>query len=258
MSNSPSAAQSSSLSLESSKSPFQLSQSSVSEMLSGALSSSLLTGSQLILRIRWRFNIWVRPPWRSFVDTGGGKGDFSDNVNAAAPSCWKSDHDALTISSVCGMYPTAVICLFWVRDSFWVACSFWLPCHIPKKSWTLAILCKFLSSASSFMSELFSVFVISNNGSATAKITLLAWVCCLTTTFSQRVSPGVVDCLQLITSRHRQKLAPTATACGMIENMLPDKLERSAYCECVSASWRHHSVISSNQNVLLISIGSEW
>ena len=85
-SDSTSATQSSSLSFGLSKSPFQLSQSLVSGMLSGALSSSLLTGWQLILRIRWRFNIWVRSPGRSFADKACGKGDLSVNLNAAAPS----------------------------------------------------------------------------------------------------------------------------------------------------------------------------
>jgi len=104
-----------------SNSPFQFSQSSVSEMLSGALSSSLLTGWCLILRTQRTFKIWVCPPGRSFANKAGGKGDLSDNLNAAAPSCCKSDQDALTISSVSEMYPTAVICLFWARNSFCVA-----------------------------------------------------------------------------------------------------------------------------------------
>jgi len=112
ISDSSSAAQSSSLSIGLSKWPFHCSQSSVSEILSGALSSSLWTGWRLILRIRRTFKIWVRPPGRSFADKGGGKGDLSDTLNAAAPSWWNSDQDALRISSVSEMYPTAVICLF--------------------------------------------------------------------------------------------------------------------------------------------------
>jgi len=136
ISDSSSAAQSSSLSFGLYKSPFQFSQSSVSKMFAGALSWSLSTGWRLILRIRWTFKIWVRPAWRSFADKADGKGDLSDNLNAATPSCWRSDQDAVTISSVSEMYPTAVICLFWTRDSFWVAHRFWLPCHISKKSWT--------------------------------------------------------------------------------------------------------------------------
>jgi len=91
ISDSKSATQSSSLSFGLSKSPFQLSQLSVSEMLSGALSLSLSTGWWLILQIRRTFTSWVRPPGRSFADKGGGKGVLSDNLNAAAPSCWKSD-----------------------------------------------------------------------------------------------------------------------------------------------------------------------
>jgi len=138
ISDSTSTMQSSSLSFGLSKSPFRLSQASVSKMLSGALSSSLSTGWQLSVRILGTFNIGVRPPGRSFVDKGGGKGDLPDNWNAATPSCWKSDYDALTISE---MYPTVVICLFWARDSFWVTHRFWQPCYISKKLWTFAILC---------------------------------------------------------------------------------------------------------------------
>jgi len=178
-----------------SKSPFQLSQLSVSEMLSDALSSSLSTGWWLILRIRRTLNIWVRPPGTSFADKGGGKGDLSDNLNIAAPSCSKSDHNVLTISPVSEMYHMAVPCLCWAWDSSWVARKFWLPCHISKKLWTLAILCNFLSSASVFFSESFSVFVLSNDGSAPAKIPWLAQANFLTTTFSRRVSPVVFDCL---------------------------------------------------------------
>jgi len=65
ISDSMSAAQSSSLSFGLLKSPFQLSQSSVSEMLSGAVSSSLSTGWRLILRIWRTFKIWVCSPGRS-------------------------------------------------------------------------------------------------------------------------------------------------------------------------------------------------
>ena len=65
ISDSTSTAQSSLLSFGLSKSPFQLSQSLISEMLSGGLSSSLLTGWRLIFRIRRTFMIWVCPPGRS-------------------------------------------------------------------------------------------------------------------------------------------------------------------------------------------------
>jgi len=258
ISDSSSATQSSSLVSGLSKSPFQLSQSSVSEMLSGAQSSSPSTGWWLILRIRRTFMIWVLPPGRAFADKAGGKGDLSDNLNAAAPSCWKSDQDALTISSVSEIYPMAVICLFWARDSFWVARRFWLPCHISKKSWTLAILCNFLSSASFFISESFSVFMVSNSGSVPAKIPVLARANCLTTTFSRSVSRVVFDCLHPLTSRPKEKLASTPTPCGMIENMSRATLESSAYFDYVSSCWRHQSVVSGIQNVLLISIGSKW
>ena len=53
--------------------------------------------------------------------------------------------------------------LVWVWASFCVARKFWLPCHISKKSWTLAILCNFLSSASFFNSKSFSVSVRFND-----------------------------------------------------------------------------------------------
>ena len=142
--------------------------------------------------------------------------------------------------------------------SFWVAGRFWLPCHISKKLWTLAILCNFLSSASFFISESSSVFVVSNSGSVPAKIPLLARANCLTRTFSRRVSPVVFDYLQPKTSWPREKLASTPTPCGMIENMSRGTLERSAYSECVTSCCCHQLVMSGNQNVLLISIGSEW
>jgi len=61
---------------------------------------------------RRTFNICVRPPGRSFAAKAGGKGDLSDNSNAAAPSGRMSDQDILTISSVSKMYSTADICLF--------------------------------------------------------------------------------------------------------------------------------------------------
>ena len=239
ISDSTSAGQSSSLSYGLSKSRFQLSQSSESEMVSVALSSSLSTGWRLILRSRWTFNIWVHPPGRSIPDQGGGKGDLSDNLNAASPSCWKSDHDALMISSIFKIYPTAVICLFWARDSFWVERRFWLPCHISKMLWSLAILCNFLSSTSFFISESFPVFGVSDNGSAPGNIPVLARANCLTTTFSRRVSPVVFDRLQPITSRPREKQASTLTPCGMVENMSCATVEWSAYLECVSSCWRH-------------------
>jgi len=227
-------------------------------MLSGALSWSLSTGWRLILWTPWTFNIWVRPPARSLADKGGGKGDLSDNLNAATPSCWKSDLDALTITSVSEMYPTAVICLFWARVSILVVRRFWLHCRIFKKSWTLAILCNFLFTSSILTSKSFSVFIVSNIGSAPAKITWLVRANCLTTAFLQTVSPELFDSLQPITSWPREKLASTPTPCGMIKKMSLATLERSAYFECVSSCWCQQSVMSGDQNVLLISIGLEW
>jgi len=116
----------------------------------------------------------------------------------------------------------------------------------------------YMQQASFFISESFSVFVVSNSGSVPARIPLLARANCLTTTVSRRVSPVVFDCLQPITSRPREKLASTPTPCGMIENMSRATLERSAYFECVSSCCRRQSGMSGIQNVLLISIGSEW
>jgi len=230
-----SAAQPSSLSFELSKSPFQLRQFSVSEMLSGTLSSSLWTGWWLIFWIWQTFKIWVRPPGRIFAGKGGGKGDLSDNLNAAAPSCLTSDQDALTISSVSKMYSTAVIYLFWTRNSFCVARRFWLPWHICTKWWTFAILCSIYCSASFFISESFSVFVVSNSGSASANIPLMTEANCLTKTFSRRVSPEVFHCLQPITSRPRNKVVSTLTPHGLIENISRATFARSAYFEWVSS-----------------------
>jgi len=154
-----STSQSSLLTFGLTKSQRQLSQFSVLEMLSGLLSSSLYTRCQSNFLIRHTFNIWVRPPRRFFADKAGGRGDHSGILNAAAPSCWKFVRNALTISSVSEMYPTAVICLFWVCDFFWVPLRVWLPCHISNKLWTLAILCNCLSSASLFSSLWFSAWV---------------------------------------------------------------------------------------------------
>ena len=86
-----SAVQLPSLSFVLSRSSCQFSQSSVSEMLSGTLLTSVSTEWWFILLIPRIFNIWVRPPGRFFADKAGGKGDLSDNLNAAAPSCYKSD-----------------------------------------------------------------------------------------------------------------------------------------------------------------------
>jgi len=225
--------QSSSVAFGLSKSSFQFSLSSVSEMLSGALSSSLSTGWMLILQIRRTFIIWVRPPGRSFADKAGGKGDLSDSLNAAAPSCWKGDQEALTISSVSEIYPTAVIGLFRGQDSFCIAHKFWLPCHISKKLWTLPTLRNILSSASFFISESFSEFVVTNSVLLPAKILLSARANCVTMTVSRRVSPVIFDCLQLITSCPRDKLDSTPTPCGMIENKSRATLDWSAYFEHV-------------------------
>jgi len=253
-----SAAHSSSLSLGLSKSPFQFSHLSVSKMLSGVLSSSLQIGWWLIVWI-WRiFKISACPPGRSFADKYGGRGDLSDNLNVAPPLWWKSQLEALMISSVSEMYSTAVICLHWARDSHCVAHSFWLRWHMSKKSLTLAILRNLLSSDSFFISEEFSEFVVSDSRLTPPKITSLAWGNCLTMIFSQMDLPVVIDSPQATTSRPREKLASSSTPCGMRKNMSHVTLERSAYFECISSCWRHLLIMSGIQNVLLISIGPEW
>jgi len=141
ISNSTSAAQSALLSFGLSKSLLRFSKFWMSEMVSGVLSSSFSIRWPSVHLICWTSNIWVRPPGRSCADTGGGKGDRSDNLNAATPWCRKSDQDALTISSVSKMYPMAVSYWFSARESFYVACRLWLPGHISKQQWTMAIRC---------------------------------------------------------------------------------------------------------------------
>ena len=121
ISDSSSVLQSSSLLCGLAKSPFQFSEILRSKMLWGALSSSVLMRWQSILYIQRTLNTWVRPPGRSFADTAGGKGDLSDNFNAAAPSCWKFDQNALMICSVSWMYPKADSCWVWSPDSFCLA-----------------------------------------------------------------------------------------------------------------------------------------
>jgi len=102
------------------------------------------------------FNTWVRPPGITFAENADAKVVLCDNLNAATPSCWKFDQDALMISSIYQMNPMAVLWLFWPPDSFCVSCMFWLPCHISEKSWTLAILYNVLSSDSFHFQVVFS------------------------------------------------------------------------------------------------------
>ena len=196
---------------------FQWIQFSVSEMLSGVVSSSVWTGRWLICLIRRTFDIRVRSPGRSFADNCGGKGDLSDNLNAAAPSCWKSDQDALTISFVSEMYPTAVICMFWAGDYFWLSCKFWLPCHIYQKSWTLAILCNCHSSVCFIIAEWRCVFLILDAGSSPARIPSVAWAHSIGMTVLWMVLPVGFQCLHPRTSRAWEKLASSPTPCGMME-----------------------------------------
>ena len=153
ISDSKSALQLSSVSFGLSKSLFLSSQSSVYEMHSSAPSPWLSTGWQLVLRLRLTCNIWVRPPGRSFAHKAGAKGDRSDNLNAAALSCWKSDMGVFMMSSVSEMYPMAVISFLWARDSVWVARRFRLRSNNSKKSLTFPNPCNFLSSTCLFISE---------------------------------------------------------------------------------------------------------
>ena len=88
---SSSASQSPSLSYRFSNSPFQSSQFSVSEMLSGAVSCSLSAGWWSLVVTQWTFNTWIHPPRRCFAGKAGEKGNLSDNFNAATLSCWRFD-----------------------------------------------------------------------------------------------------------------------------------------------------------------------
>jgi len=219
MSDSLSASQLSSLSFGLSKSPFQSRKLVVSEMHSGALSLSHSAGWQPIRLIQWTFTTLVHSPGRYFGDNTGARSDVSDNENAVAPSCWYCDKNGFMISSVSVMYGMAVICLFWAQDSFCVEFRFWLPCHISKMSLTLAVLCNYFSSISLFISKSLSIFVVFNAGSSSANNRLLARANSFSTTVLRSVLPTDFDCLQLITSRRREKLASTPTPCGMIENI---------------------------------------
>jgi hypothetical protein len=99
--------------------------------------------------------------------------------------------------------------------------------------------------------------MVSNTAQSPTNILLLARANCLTTTCFLSVSPVVLDFLQPITSRPREKLASNLTSCGIRQNMSQATLEISAFFEWVSSCWRHQSVISGNHNILLISLGSE-
>jgi hypothetical protein len=137
----------------------------------------------LIPWIRWTFKSWVHPPGRFVADKASGKGDLSDNLNAAAPCSWNTYQDALTISSMSEMYPTAAIRMFWAQHSFYVACRCWLLFHISKKLWILAFWCNFLPSMWIIISESFSVFISSDTALLPAKIPWLAPVNYHTMTF---------------------------------------------------------------------------
>jgi len=102
------------------------------------------------------------------------------------------------------------------------------------------------------------VFVVYDAGSSPANIPCGAWTDCYPIASSHRVSPVDSDFLQPISSHPRDLPASTLTPCGMIEDLLHATLEISAYFVCHLSCCRHQSVISGSQNVVLISIGSEW
>jgi len=124
ISDSTTARESSSLSCGLSNLWFQCSQSSVAKMHSGFPYSSLSTGWWGILLDGSAINTWVHPPGKSCADRAGTKGELSDNLHAAALSCWQSNEDACTVSSVSEMYRMAFICLFWGWDSFFATSRF--------------------------------------------------------------------------------------------------------------------------------------
>jgi hypothetical protein len=92
----------------------------------------------------------------------------------------------------------------------------------------LAILCNIHSFAFFFLSEVFSVFIVSNFRSVLAQILVLAGASCLITTFSPRVSRVVFDSPQATTSQAQQKLVSALAPCGMIEIMSHATLGESA------------------------------
>ena len=203
-------------------------------MLSGVISSWIPAAWRSILLIRRTFNSWVCPPRIFFAGKAGGQGDISDNLNTATPSCQKVVYDALTISPVCEMYFIAAMCLFWAKQSFCMAYRFRLRRNISEKSWTLAILYRWLAADSLFISMLFLVYILFNAGLLAADILLLIGANCCSTTVSQWGLHVVFDFLQPISSHAREKLASTLTPCCLIENLPPVTLERSNNFDYVS------------------------
>jgi len=156
------------------------------------------------------------------------------------------------------MYSTAAIYLLWLQDSFCEGCRFWLHCHIYNISWTLGIRCNLFCSTSLFVSKPLSVFIVSTGRLSPVNKLLLVRANCLTTTFSRRVSPVVVDCLHLIMFRPTEKQATALTACGMIVNMARAIFQTMMYFVCISSCGWNQAMRSVFKNVLLMSIGSEW
>jgi hypothetical protein len=101
------------------------------------------------------------------------------------------------------------------------------------------------------------VLVASNGGSLPGNNPLLPRANCVTTTFSWMVSA----CGFWLPPPHhvvpKGNWASIVMPWGMIGNMLRATLERSAYIEYVLSCWDYQSVISVNQNVLLVPIGSQ-
>jgi len=159
------------------------------------------------------------------------------------------------ISSISEMYYMAAICLCWAQDSCCVAHRVWLPGHNSTMLCTMAILCTLLSSTILVIPKSFSVFLLFNTGLAAANIPLLPHRNCHSGTILLHVSPVVFDYLQPITSCLRERMASTQILCGRMKTGLCATLERSVYTAYVSSCWHHWSVISSTQNLLLISIG---
>jgi len=101
------------------------------------------------------------------------------------------------------------------------------------------------------------VLVIFNAGSWPVKMPLLARINYLTTNFLRTVPPVVFDWLQTVKSYTMKELASHPTACGTIEMLSRDALERSAYFDCIFCCWYHQGDISSIEKVVPISVGSK-
>jgi hypothetical protein len=161
-------------------------------------------------------------------------------MNTAAPSCWQSDQESLTISSVSENYPSVVIRWSWVRNSLNVPCRFWLHCHISKTLWTLTIQCNVHFCAYHLISVPFSAFRVFQAGSWHANIPWMAPAHNNIWTILWRVSPVVLDYHQPITSHIRDTLASTWTQYCIMEIVSHTTLEECLYIECLTSCWHHN------------------